>query len=110
SALVYDDAYAARLRAQLPAMLARHPRLKRRLMYGSDWWLSGLDPLANRAIERFDAVLSSVLTPDERADVMGRNALRFLGFLDDQSCPRPGAAARRLRAFYGAAPGPWWLV
>ena len=79
-------------------------------MYGSDWWLSALDPLADRAIERFDAVLAPVLTPDERADVMGRNALRFLGFLDEQNRPRPGAAARRLRAFYGAAPRPAWLV
>ncbi len=110
SALVYDDAYAARLRAQLPGLLARHPRLKRRLMYGSDWWLSALDPLANRAVERFDAVLSPVLTPDERADVMGRNALRFLGFLDDDNRPRSGAAARRLRLFYGRAARPLWLV
>jgi predicted TIM-barrel fold metal-dependent hydrolase len=110
SPLVYDDAYAARLRAMLPGLLARHPRLKRRLMYGSDWWLSALDPLADQAIERFGAVLGPVLTPDERADVMGRNALRFLGFLDDQNRPRSGAAARRLRAFYGAAPRPSWLA
>jgi predicted TIM-barrel fold metal-dependent hydrolase len=110
SALVYDDAYAARLRALLPGLLARHPRLKRRLMYGSDWWLSALDPLADRAIDRFDAVLAPVLTADERADVMGRNALRFLGFLDEQNRPRSGSAARRLRGFYGAAPRPAWLV
>ncbi|HVV16611.1 MAG TPA: amidohydrolase family protein [Polyangia bacterium] len=109
SPLVYDDAYAARLRAVLPELFARHPRLKRRLMYGSDWWLSALDPLADQAIDRFEAVLSPLLTPDERTDVMGRNALRFLGFLDDQNRPRSGAAAGRLRAFYGAAPRPSWL-
>lgn len=110
SALVYDDAYAERLRALLPGLLARHPRLKRRLMYGSDWWLSALDPFADRAVDRFQAVLSPALTPDERAGLMGRNALRFLGFLDEQDAPRPGAAARRLRGFYGAAPRPPWLV
>ncbi|HVY39294.1 MAG TPA: amidohydrolase family protein [Polyangia bacterium] len=110
SPLVYDDAYAERLRGLLPGLLARHPRLRRRLMYGSDWWLSALDPLADRAIDRFRAVLSPVLTPDASADLMGRNALRFLGFLDEQDAPRPGAAARRLRAFYGAAPRPPWLV
>jgi len=110
SPLVYDDAYADRLRALLPGLLARHPRLKRRLMYGSDWWLSALDPFAERALDRFQAVLSPVLTADDRADLMGRNALRFLGFLDEQNAPRPGAAARRLRAFYGAAHRPPWLV
>ncbi|HVT09213.1 MAG TPA: amidohydrolase family protein [Polyangia bacterium] len=110
SPLVYDDAYADRLRALLPGLLARHPRLRRRLMYGSDWWLSALDPMADRAIDRFQSVLSPVLTADERAGLMGRNALRFLGFLDEQDAPRAGPAARRLRAFYGAAPRPPWLV
>ena len=109
SPLVYDDAFAARLRALLPELFAKHPRLKRRLMYGSDWWLSGLDPAATAAVERFRLVLSAVLTPDELADVMGRNALRFLGFLDEQNRPRSGAAARRLRAFYGSARLPPWL-
>lgn len=110
SALVYDDAFAARLQATLAELFAAHPRLKRRLMYGSDWWLSALDPGAARAVDRFRSVLGAVLNPDELADVMGRNALRFLGLLDEQNRPRAGAAARRLRAFYGAAPRPLWLA
>jgi len=40
---------------------------------------------------------------------MGRNALRFLGLLDDDSRPRAGVAAARLRTFYGTAPLPAWL-
>jgi len=40
---------------------------------------------------------------------MGRNALRFLGFLDDAGRPRAGAAAARLRRFYGRASWPPWL-
>ncbi|HXU61078.1 MAG TPA: amidohydrolase family protein [Polyangia bacterium] len=110
SALVYDDAFAARLQATLAELFAAHPKLKKRLMYGSDWWLSALDPAAARAVDRFRSVLGTVLAPEELADVMGRNALRFLGLLDDQNRPRGGAAARRLRAFYGAAPRPAWLA
>jgi hypothetical protein len=79
-------------------------------MYGSDWWLSALDPAASRAAERFRTVLGTLLSPDELADVMGRNALRFLGLLDDDNRPRAGASARRLRAFYGPAPRPAWLA
>lgn len=110
SALVYDDAFAGRLQATLAELLAAHPKLKRRLMYGSDWWLSALDPAAARAVDRFRSVLGPVLTADELADLMGRNALRFLGLLDEQNRPRAGASAHRLRAFYGAAPRPVWLA
>lgn len=107
SALVYDDAYAAQFRTTLADLTARHPRLKRRLMYGSDWWLSALEPGADRALDRVRAALP--FSPAELADVMGRNALRFLGFLDEEGRPRAGLAARRLRAFYGNAPRPAWL-
>ncbi len=90
-------------------MIARHPKVKRRLMYGSDWWLSRLDPDAEQAVARFRAVLGAMLLPSELADVMGRNALRFLGFLDDNNRPRDARAARRLRAFYAGAALPPWL-
>jgi len=110
SALVYDDAYAAQLRTFLGELWARHPKIKRRLMYGSDWWLSMLDPAAGRAVERFRSVLGGLLSPDETADLMGRNALRFLGLLDDQNRPRAGAASRRLHAFYAGAARPAWLA
>ena len=43
------------------------------------------------------------------ADLMGRNALRFLGLLDDDGRPRNGSAAARLRAFYAGAARPAWL-
>jgi hypothetical protein len=78
-------------------------------MYGSDWWLSRLDPDATLAVTRFRSTLAEVLTPDEVTDVMGRNALRFLGLLDDANRQRAGRAAVRLRKFYGGAPLPPWL-
>jgi predicted TIM-barrel fold metal-dependent hydrolase len=110
SALVYDDLYATQLRSLLGELFSRHPRLKRRLMYGSDWWLSRLDPDAGRAVDRFRSVLGGLLAPEELADLMGRNALRFLGLLDEQNRPRSGAASRRLRAFYAGATRPAWLA
>jgi len=79
-------------------------------MYGSDWWLARLDPDAARAVERFRSVLGEVFKPDELDDVMGRNALRFLGFLDDDNRPRAGKAAARLHRFYAGAPAPAWLA
>ena len=109
SPLVYDTAYAAKTAAALRDIVARYPKVKRRLMYGSDWWLSRLDPDATLAVSRFRSTLAEVLTPDEVADVMGRNALRFLGLLDDANRPRAGKAAARLRRFYGGAPLPPWL-
>ena len=109
SPLVYDPAYGKRLSALLADVMARYPRVKRRLMYGSDWWLSGLDPDATAAVGQFRATLAGLLGPDGLADLMGRNALRFLGFLDDDGRPRAGASAARLRRFYAGAPAPAWL-
>ena len=109
SPLVYDAAYGQRLRALLTDVVARYPKVKRRLMYGSDWWLSGLDPDATAAIGQFHATLGGLFGADGLADLMGRNALRFLGLLDDDGRLRAGAAAARLRAFYGTSPLPAWL-
>jgi predicted TIM-barrel fold metal-dependent hydrolase len=109
SPLVYDAAYAARLVALLSDVMARYPKVKRRLMYGSDWWLSSLDPDSEAAVAKFRSTFGILLPPDGVADVMGRNALRFLGFLDDGGRPRAGAAAARLARFYGPTPAPLWL-
>jgi predicted TIM-barrel fold metal-dependent hydrolase len=109
SPLVYDAAYGQRLSQLLGEVIARYPKVRRRIMYGSDWWLSGLDPNASAAVGQFHAVLGGLLGADGMADLMGRNALRFLGFLDDDGRPRAGASAARLRRFYGGAPAPGWL-
>jgi predicted TIM-barrel fold metal-dependent hydrolase len=109
SPLVYDRAYGQRFSRLLADVIARHPAARKRIMYGSDWWLSALDPDATLAVDRFRATLGELLGPEGLADVMGRNALRFLGFLDDEGRPRNGVAAARLRQFYAAAPLPPWL-
>ena len=110
SPMASDPAYTARFLDYLAAIAAEFPKVKRRLMYGSDWWLSRLEPGAAGVLETVRAALKQRFTEEEVADVMGRNALRFLGFLDDDDRPRAGRAARRLRAFYGDAPAPPWLA
>jgi predicted TIM-barrel fold metal-dependent hydrolase len=116
SPLGYDPAGATRLLGYLLEVMAAFPRVKKRLMYGSDWWLARLDPgTAAGTLETTRGTLAARLAPDEVADVMGRNALRFLGLLDDDNRPRAGRAARRLRRLYaaagpGAAAPPPWLA
>jgi predicted TIM-barrel fold metal-dependent hydrolase len=110
SPMAFDQAYTARFLDYLAAITAEFPKVKRRLMYGSDWWLSRLEPGAAGVIETVRGALAQRFPDDEVADVMGRNALRFLGFLDEDDRPRAGRAARRLRAFYGDAPHPSWLA
>jgi len=109
SPLVYDPVYATRLLGLLGDVIARYPKVKRRLMYGSDWWLSRLDPEAETAVEKFRATFARLLGAGAVGDVMGGNALRFLGFLDDAGQPRSGLAAARLRRFYAGAALPPWL-
>ena len=109
SPLVYDPVYATRLLGLLGDVIARYPKVRRRLMYGSDWWLSGLDPEAETAVEKFRATFAQLLDASGVGDVMGGNALRFLGFLDDAGQPRSGLAAARLRRFYAGAALPPWL-
>jgi predicted TIM-barrel fold metal-dependent hydrolase len=110
SGSVWDPGYAARFAGYLGDIIAAFPRVKKRLMYGSDWWPSRLDPGGDDALGATRKVLAGVLSPDELVDVMGRNALRFLGFLDEDNRPRGGRAARRLRHLYGGSPAPAWLA
>jgi predicted TIM-barrel fold metal-dependent hydrolase len=110
SAVAYDAAYAARFAVYLKEIVAAFPKVKKRLMYGSDWWLARLEPGSSSCLEAMRKLLSAHFRPEEVADIMGRNALRFLGFLDDENRPRPGRAARRLRRLYDATPAPVWLA
>jgi hypothetical protein len=81
-------------------------------MYGSDWWLNRFDPGGPAAmVETYETRLESWLGAGARGAIMGRNALRFLGFLDeeDRLARATNRNAERLRAFYGDAPLPPWL-
>jgi predicted TIM-barrel fold metal-dependent hydrolase len=111
SPLVYDEDYAARFGAHLQSLCARFKRLPARLMYGSDWWLNRFEPGADTAVAAFQRRLGDWLGPGGRDAAMGRNALRFLGLLDEDDRLAPSNRNhQRLRAFYGAEPLPPWLA
>jgi predicted TIM-barrel fold metal-dependent hydrolase len=110
SPLVYDADYAARFGTHLQALCARFQRLPSRLMYGSDWWLNRFEPRGETAVDVFQRFLTTWLGAETRDAVMGRNALRFLGLLDeDDRLASSNRNAQRLRAFYGSEPRPAWL-
>jgi predicted TIM-barrel fold metal-dependent hydrolase len=112
SPLVHDELYATKDLGWLDDIFKRFPRVRKRVMYGSDFWLNRLDPGADDFVKAFQTKLDKRFGPDQRADAMGTNALRFLGFLDDQGKKPAAAAGRnraRLRRFYGQVPQPTWL-
>jgi predicted TIM-barrel fold metal-dependent hydrolase len=110
SPLVYDDGYATRFMGWLDDVFKQVPVVRKRVMYGSDFWLSRLDPGADDAVKRFIAKLTGKFGAALCADVMGTNALRFLGLLDDQGRKPPlGRNRARLRRTYGGIPQPAWL-
>jgi predicted TIM-barrel fold metal-dependent hydrolase len=115
SALAYDDAYAKRYLGYLAQLIGGNAdhKLTRRIMFGSDWWLNRLGPKSETFPEKFAQHFHSAegaLGPSITRNVMGYNALRFLGFIDDQNRVRDGRAAGRLRSFYGEMPKPAWLA
>jgi predicted TIM-barrel fold metal-dependent hydrolase len=107
SALVYDEAYAARYLGHLEAIFKRFPNVPKRIMYGSDFWLNRLEAGSDVFVTQFNAKLGKRFGDVVRADIMGTNALRFLGFAGDATARRNRA---RLRACYGAQPLPSWLT
>jgi hypothetical protein len=79
-------------------------------MYGSDWWLNRFEPKGETAVDAFQRFVTTWMGPEALDAVMGRNALRFLGFLDEDARLAPSHGnAQRLRAFYGSETRPAWL-
>jgi predicted TIM-barrel fold metal-dependent hydrolase len=111
SALVYDDEYAKKYLDHVGNVFTRFPKAAKKVMYGTDFWLNHLGPKADEFVTQFSTKLETKFGPSQRADMMGPNALRFLGFHDD--CGKPSAKSRnaiRLRSFYGDTPQPAWLA
>jgi predicted TIM-barrel fold metal-dependent hydrolase len=104
-----DEEARRRLLALLPKLDA-HARgmLRRRLIYGSDWFMNNLNGPHDRFFEKLEATFHEVWSdPDTVADVMGGNALRYLGLV-----PGPDGAApanlERVRRHHGSRL-PRWL-
>jgi len=109
SSAVHDDAFADRYFGHLSELFDKHPKAAGRVMYGSDWWLNTIDPSSEKAVDRLQGFLETRFGAKVRGDIMGRNALRFLGFSGPDDRPAASGNQRRLLAFYGQEKPPSWL-
>jgi len=105
------DGAAATYAGFLRQAFAKYKSIPKRMMYGSDWWLNRFFDGAPDYLTKFQTSFMN-LFPDDNdmyADVLGRNALRFLGFSSDDG----GRAknAQRLTALYESSRAvmPSWL-
>jgi predicted TIM-barrel fold metal-dependent hydrolase len=112
SPLVYDDEYSQRYLSYLASLFSKSDRLKRRVMYGSDWWLNMLTPNADKFVSVFRDRLRTAFGAEVAGNIMGRNALRFLGFVDDANHLMASRSQARLAALYagGRQVKPGWLL
>lgn len=83
---------------------------RRRLLYGSDFWMNTMSPGHKGFLTGFLAPISEGFDAGTTEAFMGRNGLRFLGFTGDDDEPDPTNQNRqRLVAFHGPHATPAWL-
>lgn len=86
-------------------------RRRRRVMFGSDYWMNTLAPDHHDYLTGFDRHYGEAFGDDARDRFMGGNALRWLGITGENDRPdRENANRRRLVTFYGPHPLPGWLT
>jgi len=119
SKFALSDGYRSRYLPLLRALLgpdgtvdAAFIKRRRRLMFGSDYWMNTLSPDHAGYLDVFrDEVGSHFADPELLDWFMGLNALRFLGLTGEDDQPDTASASyRRLVAFYDANPPPPWLT
>jgi predicted TIM-barrel fold metal-dependent hydrolase len=83
---------------------------RRRVMFGTDYWMNTLAPNHRNFLSVFDDKYRQAFGAEAGDDFLGRNALRWLGIVDEEGDPDPTNANRqRLRDFYDTRPLPSWL-
>jgi predicted TIM-barrel fold metal-dependent hydrolase len=111
SEIPIEQDYATEYLDVIEKVFDRFPCTRRRIMYGSDWWLNRLSANDHLHVDACHQVFEDRFGQTERKSVMGENALRFLGLLDDAGRkPADSPTRRRLRAFYDDQPLPRWLA
>jgi predicted TIM-barrel fold metal-dependent hydrolase len=113
SPLVGDADYAKRYLPVLADLFQRHPKLRRRVMYGSDWWLNKIEDHSDTFMTGFrQRFRDAGFDAETITNVMGRNALRFLGFIDEANVPTASRSQARLARYYKDAQKapPSWLL
>ncbi len=83
---------------------------RRRILYGSDYWLNTLSPGHEGYLTSFKEAFEATFDQSTVEAFMGRNALRFLGFTGADDEPDfANRNRRRFVAFHGGHPTPPWL-
>lgn len=93
-----------------------HAKRRKRVMFGTDYWMNTLAPAHAGFFSAFDDLVRDEFDDDLRTWFMGENALRFLGLRDDEGERTQTRAWSRLDEFYAGhnQPGkhdrPAWLT
>lgn len=111
------DAYRRRYARLLSTLLGPrdtqeqvHLARRRRVMFGSDFWMNLTGPDHRSFLTVFDREIEAMFGDTPRRGFMGANALRWLGFTGENDEPDPANRnRRRLVDFYGDHPLPSWL-
>jgi predicted TIM-barrel fold metal-dependent hydrolase len=85
-------------------------RRRRRVMFGTDFWMNTLSPNHRDYFTIFEKYYGQAFGDDARDRFLGGNALRWLGIVGEDDQPDPANENRkRLVDFYGSHPRPAWL-
>ncbi|MER7555875.1 amidohydrolase family protein [Nocardioides sp. NPDC126508] len=121
SRYAFDAAYRRRFDAFLGAILGSsagagagvdevEAKRRRRLMFGSDYWMNTLDGKPAEALNEFSRGIERQFGAETVEQFRGGNALRWLGLTDEKDQIDPESRShRRLVDFYGEQPLPDWL-
>ena len=110
-----DAGYRSRYLEVLSAILNEpdsdvQSKRRRRLMFGTDFWLNALTPNHRQFLDVFRDEIERHFGDHARDEFMGGNALRFLGLRGEDDTPDSGNLNRqRLIDFYGGNPVPDWF-
>ena len=73
-----------RYKTAFASLLRDYPGFAEQVLYGSDWHMP---PIAAMG-DRYRSELENAIPDDKRADIMGRNAVKFLGLKDGNNLKR----------------------
>jgi predicted TIM-barrel fold metal-dependent hydrolase len=118
SRYVYDTEYRGHYTTLLGVLLGSGPTLddvhrkrRRRLMFGSDYWMNTMNPVHEGFLTAFSDGMQALVGTEAKSWFMGANALRWLGITGDSDEPLIGNRNRqRLVAFYDSKARPDWLA
>lgn len=90
----------------LQKILAAHPKLPDRLMFGTDWYMEANNPNPNAFLTEYQSRYQAAFGAPSTAKFMSGNALRFLGFGGGEVTANGDRLRKRYQAV-GVAPPSW---